>query len=75
MSHAEESAYVERPDDVNDIRAFLKKLDTVDSARMMLMPQAADRQRYRRLAPKVAQWALQAGWRFSPRLQVELGEG
>jgi len=61
--------------DLDDVERFLQRLDHFDPSRVMLMPQAADRPAYRRLAPKVAAWAVESGWRFCPRLQVELFGG
>jgi len=66
---------VARQNHVDQIKAFLRQLDNIDPDRIMIMPQAARRNRYRRLAPAVARWAIQAGWRFSPRLQIELYNG
>lgn len=40
--------------------------------RVMLMPCAADRERYRALLPEVAQMCTRHGVRLSPRLHVEL---
>lgn len=60
---------------VNEVKDFLTQLGKIDPERIMLMPQAADRRTYRKVAPKVARWAIESGWRFSPRLQIELYNG
>jgi len=43
--------------------------------RVALMPLADTREQYRACAPKVAEAALAFGYRFSPRLQLELWDG
>ena len=56
-------------DEVNDI---LSRLNGVDRAKVLLMPIAATKDHYRCKAPVVAQLCIDHGFRFSPRLQVQL---
>lgn len=51
----------------------LRRTVTASRERVMLMPLAATREEYARAAPAVAALCLKYGFRFSPRLQIELG--
>ncbi len=43
--------------------------------RIMLMPLASTQEEYFRVAPRVVELAKKHGFRFSPRLQIELYGG
>ena len=63
-------------DDVRELLSdyqFLIAMVEPERWRIMLMPLAATREEYLRVAPEVAKLAIKYGFRFSPRLQVELG--
>jgi len=63
---------VENRDDIDEIKQLLTRLAGVDQRRVMLMPQATNRDEYLRKVPLVAELCKQTGWRFSPRLQLLL---
>ncbi len=59
--------------DVQEAEEVLEHLGRgVDRARVLLMPQARKREEYLALAPQIAEWAIETGLRFGPRLHVEL---
>ena len=62
---------IEKPDDLQEVRALVEALDA-DRSRVMLMPEGTDRDRLRERAVWVAEICKQEGFRFSPRLHVEL---
>jgi 7-carboxy-7-deazaguanine synthase len=63
---------VEAADDIPEIQRLLEDLGSVDTDRVMLMPQARNRQEMAQQAGPVAGWCLDTGFRFSPRLQTVL---
>lgn len=63
---------VAAPEHVDEADSLVAGLRRLDRQRVMLMPLAATKHEYRRVAPLVAQWCLERGYRFCPRLQVEL---
>jgi len=63
---------VEAESDLEEVEEILSGLGRVERNKVMLMPQARTQEEYHRRAPQVAQWCIEKGFRFSPRLQVEL---
>ncbi len=66
---------VDRPQDLDDIADCLGRLGPVDPERICLMPQAARRDAYIEKSIWLAEYCLQAGFCFSPRLHVMLHNG
>jgi 7-carboxy-7-deazaguanine synthase len=58
--------------DLKEIEETIKKLATADREKIMLMPQAATRQKLLVKSSMVADMCKHAGFAFSPRLQVLL---
>ncbi len=63
---------VEGENDVVEIEEFVEK-HGIRREDAWLMPLASTREEYERVAPRVARFALEKGYRFSPRLHLELG--
>jgi 7-carboxy-7-deazaguanine synthase len=63
---------VRDPSELAEVEAVLSKLREIDRGKVYLMPQARTREEYRMYAPAVAAMCLEQGFRFSPRLQLEL---
>ena len=57
---------------LREIEATLAQLTRLDREKVMLMPQARTKEQYRRRAPAVAQLAVDHGYRFCPRLHMQL---
>ncbi|HDS83885.1 MAG TPA: 7-carboxy-7-deazaguanine synthase QueE [Phycisphaerales bacterium] len=66
---------VDRPQDLDDIADCLERLGSVDPERVCLMPQAVRREEYIEKSLWLAEYCLQTGFAFSPRLQVMLYDG
>lgn len=66
---------VDRPHDLNEIADCIERLGTVDPERVYLMPQAARRDEYIEKSLWLADFCLQTGFAFSPRLHVMLYDG
>ena len=62
---------IEKPDDLEELRALIGALDA-DRNRVMLMPEGTDRDRLLERAVWLAEICKQEGFRFSPRLHVDL---
>jgi 7-carboxy-7-deazaguanine synthase len=62
---------IEKPDDLDEVRVLIEALDA-DRGRVILMPEGTDRNRLRERAVWLAEICKQEGFRFSPRLHVEL---
>jgi 7-carboxy-7-deazaguanine synthase len=62
---------IEKPDDLDEVRALIGTLGA-DRSRVILMPEGTDRNRLRERAVWLAEICKQEGFRFSPRLHVEL---
>lgn len=58
--------------DLEEVDQILAKLRNVSRDRIMLMPQARTQKQYRTAGPLVAQLCLEKGFRYCPRLHVEL---
>lgn len=66
---------VDRPQDLNEIADCIEQLGTVDPERICLMPQADRRDAYIQKSIWLAEYCLQTGFAFSPRLHVMLYDG
>jgi 7-carboxy-7-deazaguanine synthase len=62
---------IEKPDDLDEVRALIRALEA-DPRRVILMPEGTDRNRLRERAVWLAEICKQEGFRFSPRLHVDL---
>jgi 7-carboxy-7-deazaguanine synthase len=60
-----------QPADLNEVRALVRELD-VDAADVILMPEGTDRETVRERGVWLAEACKEEGYRFSPRLHVEL---
>lgn len=66
---------VENESDVYEIingLPYSELLITYARDRILLMPQAQTREEYIHIVPKVMEWCKKYGFRFSPRLQIEI---
>ena len=63
---------VDEPDDLNEIADILEKLDGLGLYSVYLMPQATQTEAYLEKSRWLAEYCKQAGFSFSPRLQVML---
>jgi 7-carboxy-7-deazaguanine synthase len=66
---------VDHPQDLNEIADCIERLGEVDPERVYLMPQAARRDTYIEKSQWLADYCLQTGFAFSPRLHVMLYDG
>jgi 7-carboxy-7-deazaguanine synthase len=62
---------IEKPDDLAEVRALVGNLKA-DLGRVILMPEGTDRERLRQRAVWLAEVCKEEGFRFSPRLHVDL---
>jgi 7-carboxy-7-deazaguanine synthase len=62
---------IEKPDDLAEVRALVGALKA-DQERVILMPEGTDRERLRERAVWLAEVCKEEGYRFSPRLHVDL---
>jgi len=58
--------------DLGEIEDILAQLPNVDRNNVFLMPQARTKSEHRRRGPLIAQMCIDHGFRFCPRLQIEL---
>lgn len=58
--------------DITEVAEILKKLNNVDRSKVMLMPQASNRETYLAKAPVIAELCIKHGFTFCPRLHVLL---
>ena len=63
---------VDEPDDLNEIADVVEKLDGLGLYSVYLMPQATQTDDYLKKSRWLAEYCKQAGFSFSPRLQVML---
>jgi 7-carboxy-7-deazaguanine synthase len=63
---------VESPEDVEEVRQVLGRLGELETARVMLMPQASTPEELLRKSPAIAEACKQAGLRFGQRLHLLL---
>jgi 7-carboxy-7-deazaguanine synthase len=62
---------VRQPEDLTEVRDLLARLDA-DSTRVILMPEGTDPEQLRERALWLAEICKEEGFRFSPRLHVDL---
>jgi 7-carboxy-7-deazaguanine synthase len=62
---------MEKPEDLEEVRALVESLGA-EPERVILMPEGTDRERLRERSVWLAETCKQEGYRFSPRLHVEL---
>ena len=62
---------IEKPGDLDEVRPLIRALEA-DRGRVILMPEGTDRERLRERALWLAEICKQEGFRFSPRLHVDL---
>jgi len=65
---------VAREEDIDEAIPLIGELG-IPPERVLLMPEAETREAYRVRAPSVAEMAKDHGFRFSPRLHIELWDG
>ena len=69
---------VENETDLPEIEQVLRQLrdseknGEIDRDKVFLMPQARTRKQHNQLGPRIAQMCLEKGFRYCPRLQIEL---
>jgi len=63
---------VESPEDVEEVRQVLGRMGELETARIMLMPQAATPEELLRKSPAIAEACKQTGLRFGQRLHLLL---
>jgi 7-carboxy-7-deazaguanine synthase len=63
---------VAAPADLDEIRRLVDEIGVRDPAKVMLMPEGADRETLRRRGQWLVEAAKREGFRFSPRLHIEL---
>jgi len=61
--------------DLEEVNGVVAQLERVERLKVFLMPEARTREQYHRRAPVAAAMCVETGFRFSPRLQVELWGG
>lgn len=66
---------VDTPQDLDEIANFLEKFSSVDPYRVYMMPQATQLNEYLEKSRWLADYCIQTGFAFSPRLQVMLWNG
>jgi 7-carboxy-7-deazaguanine synthase len=62
---------IAQPEDLDEVRALLEAL-AADPARVILMPEGIDPEVLRRRALWLAETCKREGFRFSPRLHIDL---
>jgi 7-carboxy-7-deazaguanine synthase len=62
---------VEAPSDLEEVRALLGRLQA-DRSRVILMPEGTDRETLRERGVWLAEICKAEGFRFSPRLHIDL---
>jgi 7-carboxy-7-deazaguanine synthase len=63
---------VEKPEDFSEIRAIVERLQNVDAARVLIMPQGATRKQLGERSGWIVKECLRHGYRFTPRIHIEL---
>jgi 7-carboxy-7-deazaguanine synthase len=74
MAHADYQLkfVIDRPADVEEVLGLLEQLPGVAAAKVLLMPQAVTREELAERGPWVVELCKQHGFRYCPRLHVEL---
>jgi 7-carboxy-7-deazaguanine synthase len=63
---------IDQPRDIEEVLALLDQLPPVEPERVLLMPQGTSREELAARGPWVAEICKQHGFRFCPRLHIEL---
>jgi 7-carboxy-7-deazaguanine synthase len=63
---------VDQPGDIQEVLALLEQLPAVDPGRVLLMPQGVTHEELSQRGPWIAELCKQHGFRFCPRLHIEL---
>lgn len=63
---------VEDETDLAEVEQVLGALREVDRNKVMLMPQGCTREQLSRSGPEIAEMCIEHGYRYCPRLQIEL---
>jgi 7-carboxy-7-deazaguanine synthase len=63
---------IDSPHDIDEVREVLARLDSVNPARVLLMPQARTREELLAKSPMVAELCRETGFRFCDRLHIFL---
>lgn len=63
---------IDRPEEVGEIQELLAELPAVEPHRVLLMPQGVEAEELRRRGEWVAELCKRYGYRYCPRLHVEL---
>ncbi len=63
---------IDRRDDLQEVLALLDQLPPVDPSRVLLMPQGISRDELAARGPWVAELCKEHGFRYCPRLHIEL---
>jgi 7-carboxy-7-deazaguanine synthase len=63
---------IDEPEDVDEVLVLLRQLPPVDPLRVLLMPQGTTREELARRGPWLADVCKEHGFRFCPRLHIEL---
>ena len=63
---------IDRPEDVDEMLTLLEALPGVDRGKVLLMPQGVTREELARRGPWLADICKEHGFRFCPRLHIEL---
>jgi 7-carboxy-7-deazaguanine synthase len=63
---------IDRPEDVREVQEVLYQLPNVNRSRVLLMPQGVTRQELDERAPWLVEVCKEHGFRYCPRLHIEL---
>ena len=63
---------IAQPDDLDEVRALVSVAPGATAERVILMPEGTDRERLRERGQWMAEVCKDEGFRFSPRLHVDL---
>jgi 7-carboxy-7-deazaguanine synthase len=63
---------IDRPEDIHEVLALLARLPAIDPDTILLMPQGITREELAVRAPWIAELCKAHGFRFCPRLHIEL---
>ena len=63
---------VKTSEDLEEVQLLLDQLDSVNTNKVLLMPQSSSRVEYLQTLPKVVSFCLQTGYRLTPRLHLAI---
>jgi 7-carboxy-7-deazaguanine synthase len=63
---------IDRPEDVAEVEALLEQLPGTDRTKVLLMPQGVTREELAERGPRLAEVCKAHGFRYCPRLHIEL---